>query len=114
MTPDELNDLMEFEHVIEVKEDGTVVDGPKGLYAPGLFDEDLSDPTWTLLDGFSRQDGYSGPIMHPSEYIGGAMAEWILDHPGYYVAIVSFYTPEDEEDRGEVDGWAVAYMEVDE
>ncbi len=106
-----LNLQMEFDHVIQVHEDGTVTEPDLGLYAPNVYDGELEgggDP-WYLLDGYSGQDRYSGPIMHDSEYIGGGMARDILSEPGYYVCVVAYYLPEDG-DELEADGWAVAYL----
>jgi len=105
-TIDTLNDMMEFDHVIRVHADGTVTDEP-GVYAPDLHDDD--EPIgWTLLDGYSGQYGYSGPIMHASEYIGGGLARDILATPGVYVALVN-YLSDDEEPEG----WAVARKDDD-
>lgn len=88
-----LNDVMSFDHVIHVDEDGTITE-PTGIYAPELYDGELeSGSPWSLLNGYSGQDRYAGPIMHPSEYIGGQMERDILTTPGYYVAIVSTTLP---------------------
>lgn len=115
MTPDRLNDAMPFDHVIRVHANGSVTDEP-GIYAPELYESEVS-PGWTLLSGYSGQYGYSGPIMHPSEYIGGGMARDILAEPGVYVALADFGTcGEDCEECGgqggcdepSADGWAVA------
>lgn len=105
-----LNDIMEFDHVIRVHEDGTITDEPD-VYAPNLLDDQLDDNTWTLLDGYSGQDRYSGPIMHNSEFIGGRMEDDIRENPGVYVAIVSYYSPSETDDSDHdsiVEGWAVA------
>lgn len=112
VTPDALNSVMEFDHVIRVHEDGSVTDEPN-IFAPELLAfeggelEDLG--SWELLDGYSGQHGYSGPIMHNSEYIGGGMADDILSTPGVYVALVCTWldTPEDEDN---IEGWAVARL----
>jgi len=114
-TPEILNSLMEFYHVIQVHEDGSVTE-PSGKYAPDVFDGKCYPSTWSLLNGWSGQYGYSGPVMHPSEFIGGAMARYILDTPGYYVAVVCYSDdgdPENWEDGPDVDGWAVATMETE-
>lgn len=119
-TPDNLNSIMEFDHVIQVHEDGTVTDGPPGVYGPELTaisDEDGShtadtDPDlirnaqrqgWELQTGWTGQYAYHGPCMHQSEYIGGALAKHILATPGLWVATVI------EEDDGEATCWAFAY-----
>lgn len=107
---DTLNDIMEFDHVIEVHDDGSITH--PGSLAPTLYEDenfesgyDLS-PGWELLNGFSRQDRYSGPIMHRSEYIGGGMESYIRETPGTYVALVA-----ETLDDSEPDGWAVAVKE---
>jgi hypothetical protein len=89
-----LSDLMEFDHPITVTDDGRVTDGPANLYAPNLYDDDLDSDSWELLNGYSGQDRYAGPIMHPSEFIGGGMARDILDTPGTYVAVAAYYSAE--------------------
>ena len=115
---DTLSDLMDFDHVIEVHGDGTITDA-WGVYAPeldqyrtslGHWTEDLEDG-WELLDGFSGQFGYSGPMMHASEYIGGAMERHIRANPGLYVAVYPTVC-DDLDDDTEPDSWAVAYREV--
>jgi hypothetical protein len=89
-----LSDLMEFDHPITVHEDGTVTDGPANLYAPNLYDDELDSSEWELLNGYSGQQSYAGPIMHPSEFIGGGMARDILATPGTYVAVAAYYSAE--------------------
>ena len=98
-----LSDKMDFDHVVEVLSDGQVVDA-QGVYAPGLYDGELEGSGWTLLDGYSGQDRYSGPIMHASEQIGGGLERDILSQPGYYVALVDMAS-----DDSEPEGWAIAY-----
>jgi hypothetical protein len=103
-----LNDIMEFDHVIEVLEDGSIVDR-NDIYAPESFDDghgkiDFAGATgWYALNGYSGQDRYAGPIMHPSEYIGGHLADDILASPGVYVAVVVT----DLDDEENPSGWAV-------
>jgi hypothetical protein len=101
VSPDELNALMEFDHVIEVHDSGMVSE-PTDVWAPELYDEEVSDG-WVLMNGYSGQYGYAGPIMHPSEYIGGDLARDILAEPGVYVALIAKNL-----DDSEPDGWAVA------
>lgn len=113
-----LNGIMEIDHVVRVNDDGTVSDQPD-IYAPELHDGTVSDG-WTLMDGYSAQYGYSGPVMHASEYIGGRLAADILATPGVYVAVANYATtPDDADDADDatdpddeapddIDGWAVA------
>lgn len=101
-----LSDMMDFDCPVRVHPDGTVT-RELDVQAPELHDGELDTggQPWTLLDGYSGQYGYSGPIMHPSEFIGGGMARDILAEPGVYVALVDYPT-----DDGEPDGWAVAQL----
>lgn len=103
-----LNEIMEFDHVIEVHADGWISDR-RDIYAPTLNDGELEGDEWTLLNGFSGQDRYAGPIMHQSEYIGGGMERYIRETPGVYVALVDYPL-----DDSEPDGWAVAYRSTEE
>lgn len=134
----ELNELMEFDHVVHVHEDGTVTDNDtRGLYAPELNmetdndgqsihadDSDIKQQAasagWELLQGFTGQYSYSGPVMHPSEYIGGGLERHIRATPGYYVACVVLAsceydgTTDCDIETGcdcEPAGWAIAYRE---
>lgn len=129
VTTETLNDVMEFDHVIVVHEDGTVSDA-ENVYAPDIRMEvdadgqhlhaDDSDiigqaerEGWELLRGYTGQHGYRGPVMHASEYIGGRMAEDILEEPGTYVVVIVWVdAPEDAPNREELEeepaGWAVA------
>lgn len=114
-----LNQQMEFDHVIEVRADGSVVDAPneRRYWAPSLLDDQLDSDNWTFFTtGYSGQDSYNGPIMHNSEFIGGQLADDILATPGFYVALVSEYTTDaDDNEIGEdgelyVEGWAIARL----
>lgn len=113
-TADELNNLAEFDHPIQVHPDGSVTDAPANVYAPSVYeylDEDgqstgppeIDGSGWEFVDGFSGQQGYSGPVMHPSEYLGGGMARHVLENPGIYV-VVEDMNPEDPDD---LIGWCL-------
>lgn len=87
----------EFDHPFMLNPDGTVTDAPSNIYAPeatdGFYSHDHpQDVTiWTsdwkcATYGMSGQHGYRGGVMHPSEYIGGAIARRLLsDEPTIYV-----------------------------
>ncbi len=115
---------MQFDHVIQVHEDGSITE-PEGIWAPDVLVcadgdgsileehenvmlETLRESGWDLLSGFTSQFLYFGPIMHQSEFIGGALEAHIRETPGYYTAVV-VYTDEDSDDN--IAGWAVAYRE---
>jgi hypothetical protein len=119
-SPDKLNDVMEFDHVVQVGEGGAVTDA-EGVYAPELHMETDDDGQildaherdyieqarrqgWQLLTGWTGQYGYRGPVMHSSEFVGGALAEHILETPGTYVVTAV-------ETDDEPAGWVVAYRE---
>lgn len=107
ITVDNLNNLMQSDHVIEVHKDGTVTE-PSGIYAPDVTEMGPAfgvaiDSGWELLNGFSGQYLYSGPVMHPSEFIGGGLARYILETPGIYVAVTVRDIDSDDDA-----GWAVA------
>ena len=104
-----LNEIMEFDHVVRVDEFGNVTDGNDGTratWAPSLYDGELDTDGWTLMDGYSGQCGYSGPMMHASEFVGGQLERDILATPGLYVVLVNY-----ELDGSEPTEWAVAYHE---
>lgn len=129
VTTETLSDVMEFDHVIVVHEDGTVSDA-ENVYAPDIRMEvdadgqplhaDDSDiigqaerEGWELLTNYSGQHGYHGPVMEDAEYIGGGLARDILEEPGVYVVvIVNVMAPEDAPNAEELEetpaGWAVA------
>ena len=100
-----LNSLMRIGHVIRVDEDGLVHDDVRNVYAPeinmGTGDDgqilaehdaaliaDLERQGWTAEVGWTGQYGNhkDDPVMHESEFIGGALAEHIISTPGYWVA----------------------------
>jgi hypothetical protein len=106
---DQLDKIMETDHVVQVHADGTVTDGPAGLYAPGLVDDELDSSHWEFFStGYTGQYGYAGPIMHDSEFIGGRLARDILAEPGIYVAVAACYLPDDNDEEITYEGWAVA------
>jgi len=118
-----LNDIMEFDHVVQVHADGTITE-PDNVHAPEVIvdvDEDGSilgeheaemicsvrAQGWELLTGFTGQYGYNGPCLHSSEYIGGGLERHIRETPGLYVAVVVITSS--PEGPSEADSWAVAY-----
>jgi hypothetical protein len=120
-----LNSIMELDHVVRVGPDGTVTDAV-GVHAPSVYvdtDEDgqilgaheqemiesVKCQGWELLSGWTGQYCYHGPIMHPSEFVGGRLAKHILETPGLYCA-VSVETNDNDELPA---GWAVAFKECE-
>jgi hypothetical protein len=113
-----LNYVMDFGYVIVVNADGSVADAPHGVYAPEFNGDsatgtaELDDDAWSIFSrGYTGQQG-GGSVMHNSESIGGTLERDILATPGYYVAVVCTWSPDDDEDDETViEGWAVAYRE---
>jgi len=114
-----LNSTMSFDRVIRI-EDGEVITfipddreywPPDVHWADGL---EFDDDEWSLMEGYTGQYGYSGPVMHGSEYIGGRMEDDIKAKDGFYVAIVvnDILTDENEDDYDVTVGWVVAYREA--
>lgn len=104
-----LDELVDFDRVFTVHEDGTR-SYPDDVQAPGYVDDVVQGDGWsTWSDGYTRQHGYRGPVMHPSESLGGGMARDMLADPGTYVLTVAYWTPEDdaEDDGPDADGWVV-------
>lgn len=124
MTERTLNDIMEIDHVIRVSADGVISEDTPGIYAPEVFipthdgqiladDEQemtnyLRGQGWEPVTGWSGQYSYAGPIMHPSEYVGGALETHIRETPGYWVACVA--TCDDDE----IAGWLLLFREIPE
>lgn len=137
----DLNALMSIDHVVLVLDNGNVTHCPEGdgVYAPEVvcdYDGPFADAQiskahdaamiayiesqgWKVETGWTRQHGYRGPIMHVSEYIGGALADHIRETPGYWVACSVEIHPGEEDpeyDGGngesETAGWIVAHRET--
>jgi hypothetical protein len=135
-TPDTLNSLMEFDSPIRSHGDGTITEYLPTVYAPECYIDVDSDGSitdemesawieglrregWELMRGYTGQYSYNGPIMHPSEFIGGGLARHILETPGVYVAVavevdcgyVEEFCTEESGCSCEPAGWAIAYRE---
>lgn len=125
MTERTLNDIMEIDHVIKVTADGVISEDTPGIYAPEVYvdcdddgqisrDDDaemmrvIESAGWTVVNGYSGQQGYAGPIMHPSEFIGGGIEDHIREIPGYYV-VCSVETLDDDETPA---GWVLLFREI--
>jgi hypothetical protein len=119
VTAKTLNSLVEFDCPFRVNHDGTL-SHRLNIYAPEMImgneieDEDRrkylypfpNHPQWELISGFSGQDHYAGPVMHNSEYLGGYMAEYVLNTPGVYVLTAVYW----EEEGPEAEGWVLARL----
>lgn len=122
----ELNDLMQFEHVVRVQDGVASDDGidssRREMWAPECIHEGFSDGNhiepgqgWTLLEGYTGQDRYDGPVMHACESIGGRLERDILARDGYYVTLVCSVMAEDPDadEDDEPAGWCIAYRPLE-
>lgn len=115
----ELNRALEFDCPIVVHAGGRIEPGPANVHAPDVFHDELADmlidgiphgdsPTWEALTGYTGQWSYNGPVMHASEYVGGRLADDILNEPGVYVVVVVNVEPDELEPIDpEPAGWAI-------
>ena len=88
----ELRAIADFDHPFRVDEDGALTDA-RGVYAPEVYHSETDDITidggeWEALTGYTGQYGYHGAVLHPSEFLGGGLADDILATPGVYVVVV--------------------------
>jgi len=126
---------LEFDHVVELDSQGHIVHGgiraidvcvPEVLDAePNSIDID-GYPEWELItEGLTGQYGYSGPWLHDSEQMEGAVIDRVLEFArenggGLYVAIYGSHTQEcwdgcdldicELEHEPMIEGWAIAHM----
>lgn len=144
VTAETLTHKVDFDSPFRVNEDGTISRGI-GIYAPEqIMGDEIDDkdrkklvydfpgyPQWELISGFSGQDSYAGPVMHNSEYLGGGMAEYVLENPGVYCLLAVSWDPEEDQDAplcGEcerhhcasescpedyIEGWVLARLKKD-
>lgn len=113
---------VDFDHVFRVT-DTDVVDVP-GQYAPDVTNDPDGDVEvgrgWQCLTGMTGQYGYSGAVMHPSEYIGEGIARrmremaWQAEQDGHALAFAVVEVRDDDGSfpDGDPIGWAIAYRTV--
>ena len=139
----DLNNIMEFDHVVYVDDDGYVSDGKhagpsftQSVDAPDMVyveldgdgymigsdsrdgldvivDTNLGD--WRPMQGHCGEHGSTSKsfIQHSSEFIGGGLARTILEQPGYYVAVLVDGLAPEGYDDDTVVGWTVLYREAE-
>lgn len=112
VTRETLNDLVEFDVPFRIipSNEGPLLIGSNAIgIIPDcvtlmqgslqlLIDFDHPDhSSWEPISGFSGQYSYSGPVMHPSEFLGGGMADYVLDVETSTVYVVMEVFAEDDE-----------------
>lgn len=131
---DELIPLDARAVLVVISPDGVTLDtDPDGPphYSPDVDASDTTDPDgqhtdatdpdviaqarrqgWELVTGHTGQHGYSGPMFHASEYIGGGLADLIAgaddDTPRRTLWAASYVSEAD----GESSSWVLAYREL--
>lgn len=108
-----LDSLLSESNVIRVNEDGTVSDVEPNVYGPDVYvtyDDDgkehvTCEGNWDMERGWTQQYLYNGPMMHPSEYVGGKIADHILETPGLWCVVVPY-----DLDSGDLaEGWVLCH-----
>lgn len=123
----------EFDQVFQITEGG-VLDGPAGIYAPESVENDsehdilvdgvpkrgLTSTGWQALEGYTGQYGYDGAVMHDSEFIGGHLANDMIEMSATYEAegtpllwtkVLASYE-EEGEDEIQYEGWVILYRKI--
>lgn len=94
-----LSDRMEFDHVIEILDDGSVIDR-NDLFAPEFFESEVISDKWIVFGEY-----------HNSEFIGGGLERTLLERPGVYVCVVNVWENDDEGikefEPTILEGWAI-------
>lgn len=94
-----LNERMEFDHVIEILDDGSVIDR-NDLHAPEFHESEIYDTDWSIYGEY-----------HDSEFIGGGLERTLLERPGVYVCVVNYWDNDDDEFKEVeptiLEGWAI-------
>lgn len=98
---------IEFDSPFIVTESGLRDDATRAYYAPDLTDGEVLDSTWEIFsDGYTGQQG-GGSIMHNSEQLSGQLLQDIMATPGVYAIVPCYWSPDEDGDDSEVEGWAV-------
>lgn len=112
----DFNSAISFDTVYTVTAENEI-ERADGLYAPetygfenenGEFELENLAEGWSYVSGKSGQYSYSGPIMHPSEFISAGWAKEILSNVGYTFCVTEITNLDDEDD---LVGWG--FLEYD-
>lgn len=111
----------EFDHPFILTPNGEVRDAPSSVVTPDVTNDPTGDVEvsqgWTALTGMTGQYAYNGAIMHPSEFIGGGIAERMVDEVRTFGSDGIFAIVEVRDDGtwpdGDPIGWAIAMRDAD-
>lgn len=116
--PSTLNDRVEFDSPFRVLSATTIETPLPDVWAPNVYgfgdaDGQITEKEtidsrddWEFVDGYSGQYSYSGPVMHPSEFLGGGMARDVLAETGVTFVVVAVTDANDTTGDGAY-GWAL-------
>lgn len=115
-TTDNLDGLVEWDAPFRIT--AGMLTLASDVYAPEVLNDENHDiyieaDGWTAFTGYTGQWSYSGAVMHPSEYIGGRLADAILEMAAEdsrtVFALVEVRDESGEYPDGDPIGWAVLY-----
>lgn len=114
----DIDSIMEIDHVIRVLKSGNVTDSVANIYAPEVHNGEWEGDEWTEFShGYTGQHRILSP-MHDSEYVGGQLATDMLERPGFYVVVDckwdGDHDPDGEEyEDGVAEGWMLMHKSAD-
>lgn len=135
----DLNELMQFDHVVRVMDDGEITDDREltaGICAPesymdadwddhgdghvmkahqGAWKDAMDRAGWEYITPRREFGRYGEPFMDNHELIGEYnFGEDMRERPGYYVAVtIEMLPPEGDERDHNAYGWAVLYRDAE-
>lgn len=108
---------LEFGMTVLTRGDGTYSSGfnyelPNWIDLAEVDFNDLSEwrcGEWRLLNGWSGQHDYSGPVFHPSEHVSGGLEEYMLSQRAEWCALTVEDVATEDDPCPEPVGWVIAY-----
>ena len=109
-------DALEFDTVFRII-DGEMVPCDN-VWAPSVYHDDDDDVSidghdgWQCFTGLTGQYGYSGAVMHSSEYVGCCIAKYLAEYASEATDVVfALVVVNDLDDMEYPAGWAITYRE---
>ncbi len=105
-----------LDHVFEITSTGAINSHVSATMAPDVVnvegqqtpnDIEIRGEHWEALTGHTGQYSYNGAVMHPSEYIGGGLEDYLLANPGVYVVVEVRDDDGQYPDADPLIGWAI-------